>query len=354
MDINFVIQLILDMAKESVVKNLTRSETVLQILKSLGIETKPATNEFETLYTYTLIEYGIYKPKPILEFFRNEFIKEAFRHSFYENDPSIIQLEANNIVEWNNETKELGYIDYDPRQELDEFSSKFRSIVSQARTPLDAEQYTKIVEIHNTLDHVKEVVENLKSETTTAQQIARDKPKYWEFLFTLELLRTRLAETRREFSDLRRGLVFRKSKILTGLEFSNWGQGMMNDLTSIIHILKIATTEELTISWGPLGKPGDPIEIQRAVNKIATACNELLEWEAEIRFTKFPEPFDNIKDLFQGWAQKYLDEIEKIPLEIGHIISAEREGTYHINLVFEEPSNIQDVNGAIENLLAKY
>ncbi len=353
MDINLVIQIILEMAKEAVVKNLSKSETVLRVLKKVNIGTKSVSNDFETIYVYTLIEYGVYKPKQILEFFRHDLIREAFKKSFYKNDPSILEVEADNIFELNNETNFLGYLDYDPRQELSEFSIKFRCIVNQARNPQEAEQFSKIIEIHKSIERVENIIESLKSETTTAQQIAQNQPEYWEFLLTLELLRTRLADIRRNSVELRRGLIFQKTKYLTQLEFSNWAQGMLDDLIIMIHILKVATTEELMSAWGAYGEPGNPIEIQKAVNTITTTCEKILEWEIELRFTKFPEPIENLKALFQGWAEKYLDEVEKIPSEIGRIINNEKEGTHYINLVFEEPNNIQEVNEAINKFMKR-
>ena len=46
----------------------------------------------------------MFKPAPILDFFRNEFIRKAFRQAFYENNLSILDKEAEGIIEWNQET----------------------------------------------------------------------------------------------------------------------------------------------------------------------------------------------------------------------------------------------------------
>src|SRR5579859_2983444 len=100
-EISTVIDTIVPMAFESVAKNLDRNETVLRVLQRLNIDKLPSHNDFETLYAYALVEYGIFKPKAILGFFRNEYIREAFRQSFYENDPSILAKEAAGIQEWN-------------------------------------------------------------------------------------------------------------------------------------------------------------------------------------------------------------------------------------------------------------
>lgn len=350
-EISTVIDTIIPMAIESITKNLDRSETVLRTLQRLKIDKQPASNDFETIYVYALVEYGVFKPKAILNFFRNTYIREAFRQSLYENDPDILAKEAEGIKAWNEETRQLGQLNHDIHRELTEFKSTFKQIVNLARTPSEAEQSHKIDELHHIIVDIQKRVKSLSEESSTAQQIARDRPEYWEFLLTMELIRPRISVLRREFSDLKRGLIFRPSRTLEGYEFTNWAKQKMQDLIAIINLLNTASTEELMASWGEPGQPGDVFEIKRAVDKIAFGCNALLDWEIDLHFTDFPPEFDNIKQKLEGWAENYLAEIERIPSEIGKVISQPNpQGTHQIDLVFEAPVNANEVIIEIERL----
>ena len=65
---------------ELVKDKVKRQEGVLRVLSKLGFKLdSPPTNDFDGVYAYTLVVYGIDKPKPILEFFRHGYIKNAFR-----------------------------------------------------------------------------------------------------------------------------------------------------------------------------------------------------------------------------------------------------------------------------------
>src|SRR6266540_7218738 len=61
-----------------------------------------------------------------------------------------------------------------------------------------------------------------ESETDNARRIAFEKPRFWEYLLTAELLKTRSQIIKREFYELDRGVLFRRSKRLDGMEFAKW------------------------------------------------------------------------------------------------------------------------------------
>lgn len=112
-----------------------RSERILEILNAIGLkQDAPPANEFDGVYAYTLVVYGIDKPKPILEFFRHQFIKDAFRKSFEQRDTSILEKETEQFLDWNEVGKELIKLDCDPRREFAEFREQFITATNLTRT----------------------------------------------------------------------------------------------------------------------------------------------------------------------------------------------------------------------------
>lgn len=180
-ELSMITSMILEMGVDAAKKNLGRRETVISILKRLNLEVAPAADDFDAIYVYTLVEYGVDKPEPILNFFRNEFIQKAFRKSFYENNPSVLEKEAEGIIEWSEETRQLGYIDYDPRNEFASFTAVFNQIVDNLRSPAEVKRDQKINDVHenteeiikklnkaNNLDAIREVI---RQEFATLNQV---------------------------------------------------------------------------------------------------------------------------------------------------------------------------------------
>jgi tetratricopeptide (TPR) repeat protein len=122
---------ILELAKEKG----KRSEKILKALNAIGIkQDAPLDKGFDGVYAYTLVVYGIDKPKPILEFFRHEFIKSVFRKSFEQRDISILEKETESFLDWNDIGKEILAIDYDPKREFVDFTKQFILAAKLTRT----------------------------------------------------------------------------------------------------------------------------------------------------------------------------------------------------------------------------
>src|SRR6476620_11246911 len=85
-----------------------RQEAVIQLLKRLHLAPDVPPVDFQGLYAYTLVEYCYGKPEPIVNFFRNEYIREAFRRAFDTGDIAYLNEEADEIKQWNDETGVLG------------------------------------------------------------------------------------------------------------------------------------------------------------------------------------------------------------------------------------------------------
>ncbi|MGB3478061.1 MAG: ATP-binding protein [bacterium] len=189
-----------------------------------------------------------------------------------------------------------------------------------------------------------ELRKEFERETEKALQLALNQPDYWEYLLTAELLETKVAVIKRNFLDLERGLIYKQAKHMSEVDFLNWIASKCTDLTSLIDLLKTATTEEVPKSWGKSGEPGDPLDIKRAVGKVVSGCNELLEWESDLRSVIPPSSFTPLKQKMAGWTLQSFKQIEALP---GKILKPferpDPKGQYDIEIIFEPPPNINEV-----------
>lgn len=189
------------------------------------------------------------------------------------------------------------------------------------------------------------------SESQRVQQIAQEKPKYWEFLLTAELLRDRLSTLKLRLDTARNGGLFRPTKTIRGLEFPTWAQERIHDWLRIVEVIRPLVTEKLTASWGPLGVPGNAIQIKQVVDEVAGACEHIVELEATLSATSVPASLGRLLETMKGWGHHLLEELERLPVEIERPLrEANPGGTYHIQLSFREPPGLPAFSEEVERL----
>ena len=137
-------------------KSANKNEKVLKVLDALGLKPGTPDENFVSVYAYTLIEYGIEKPQPVLNFFRHEDIQKAFQQAFEKNQPSILHQEAEHLIEWNKIGDELREQNIDPRLEFAGFTLVFHKMVDLTRTPAEARLERKVNEIAEEMQLIKE------------------------------------------------------------------------------------------------------------------------------------------------------------------------------------------------------
>ncbi|PFD12443.1 NTPase (NACHT family), partial [Bacillus thuringiensis] len=100
------------------------------------------------VYAYTLVEFGVGQPDIVLEFFRDDIVKETFQNAFNNTDPSFFLKESQEILEWHELGKEFKEIDSDPRRWFAEFSAIFSAIVDKTRTPAEVRRDHLLSDLH--------------------------------------------------------------------------------------------------------------------------------------------------------------------------------------------------------------
>ncbi|MGK7874355.1 MAG: NACHT domain-containing protein [Xenococcaceae cyanobacterium] len=154
----------------SAVQNqLIRNETVLKVLYKFKLTPDNPPNDVESLYRFTLVEYGVGKPKPILELFRQKEIQEAFSKAFGQNNPSILLKEVENYIEGYALGDEIKKQNIDCKREFAEFSALFIEIAKRAQTPTEILQVHQLDKLQDSLGTIREQLERLKIEEIQAK-----------------------------------------------------------------------------------------------------------------------------------------------------------------------------------------
>jgi predicted NACHT family NTPase/formylglycine-generating enzyme required for sulfatase activity len=128
-------------------KSANRKDKILGILNNVGLTSGSPDPNFDSVYAHTLVEYGIDKPKPILDFFRHKDIRKAFQQSFGTEDFSILNREAETLIEWHRIGDDLREQNIDPRLEFARFALVFNAMVDRTRTPVQTRSEQKLDKI---------------------------------------------------------------------------------------------------------------------------------------------------------------------------------------------------------------
>lgn len=81
-----LIDAILGTATAQLQDRIQRSEAVIKLLKRLNLDPDHPRPDFSFIYQYALVEYGVGKPKPVLDLFRHPEIQQTFRQAFKQNN----------------------------------------------------------------------------------------------------------------------------------------------------------------------------------------------------------------------------------------------------------------------------
>lgn len=190
-----------------------------------------------------------------------------------------------------------------------------------------------------------------EGESDLALQLVLNQPDFWEYLLTAELLQLKMAQITRAYADLNKGLLYKGIVRMSGADFLNWASTRGNDLGSLINLLKATITEEMPASWRAQSESGDPLEIKRAVEKIVSACNELVQWEIDLRSVVPPDAFVPLKQMMEGWTSQPIKQIEKLATKLREPFEQPNpKEEYAVEIVFEAPPNVDEAIAEIERL----
>jgi hypothetical protein len=197
---------------------------------------------------------------------------------------------------------------------------------------------------------------DLANEPDKVKQIAINKPPFWEFLFSGELLKARLVEINRSYNELDKGLIFKRSKKYNLAELVQWIGSSMTDFQRIIEIFKKTFEVELINAYGAPGVAGNIFEIKFCIDKIISICKELLAWEYDLQGIIAPEEMKEIVQLLKGWSKFLINEINKFPGLIEQSFIPENiteDGTINISLKLPSPPGVDRISEILEEVTEK-
>ncbi|GAB1542009.1 hypothetical protein NUACC21_46820 [Scytonema sp. NUACC21] len=168
-----IINAISGIASPLIKDKLQRNEIVIKLLNQFNLAPEHPPADFSGVYAYALVEYGVGKPKPFLELFRHEQIKQAFRKVLDHNNPSILLSEVDTFVDAYALGDEIKTLGLDIIREVAAFATVFIEVAKRSRTPSDALMSQQISSLHKRIAAIIEQLDRLPTLEGIRTEMAR-------------------------------------------------------------------------------------------------------------------------------------------------------------------------------------
>ncbi|MGI0490714.1 NACHT domain-containing protein [Alkalinema pantanalense CENA528] len=151
------------MGSQLVKDKLQRNEHVIRFLKQLGLSPEQPPADFEGVYAYALVEYGVGKPKPCLEIFRQSEIRKIFRTAFGDNNARRWLRSGEQFLDQSEIGQAVRSIGLDPKRELAAFAACFITVTKQTRNPSEVLLSHQVSSVQQQIQQVIERLDRLPS-----------------------------------------------------------------------------------------------------------------------------------------------------------------------------------------------
>ena len=171
---------LIDMLFEKVMEGINRNERVIQLFKRLNLDPDHPPADFTGVYQYALVEYGVGKPRPVLEIFRQTKIQTLFREALEHNTPSILLKNGEDFLADHPLQGDLQANNIDVRREFYAFAAVFIEVAKRTRTPAEILAQQKLESLHRQIGSLQERLNRLPTiegmRTEMARLAAQDYP----------------------------------------------------------------------------------------------------------------------------------------------------------------------------------
>ncbi len=152
---------------------LQRSEWVIKLLKQLKLDPNHPPADFAGVYQYALVEYGVGKPRPCLEIFRQPEIQGIFRQALEQNNPALWLKAGEDWLERAPLQSQIQALGLDPKRELAAFAAVFIEVAKRTRTPAEVLSTHQLASLHRQVGEVLDRIERLPTLEGVRTEMAR-------------------------------------------------------------------------------------------------------------------------------------------------------------------------------------
>ncbi|MDJ0703029.1 MAG: NACHT domain-containing protein [Leptolyngbyaceae cyanobacterium MO_188.B28] len=164
---------LMNMLFDSAMESISRSERIIKLLKRLNLDPDHPPEDFSGVYQYALVQYGVGKPRPVLEIFRQLEIQQLFREALAQNNPNLLLKRGEAFLAEHSLQTDLQARQIDVRREFYEFATVFIEVAKRTRTPAEILTNQKLESLHRQIGSLQERLNRLPTLEGMRTEMAR-------------------------------------------------------------------------------------------------------------------------------------------------------------------------------------
>ncbi len=164
---------LMDLLFDTAMESISRNERIIKLLKKLNLDPDHPPEDFSGVYQYALVEYGLGKPRPVLEIFRQSEIQQLFREALEHNTPSRLLKHGEAFLAGQALQAELQANQIDVRREFYEFAAVFIEVAKRTRTPAEILTNQKLESLHRQIGTLQNRLNRLPTLEGIRTEMAR-------------------------------------------------------------------------------------------------------------------------------------------------------------------------------------
>ncbi|MEM1293565.1 MAG: NACHT domain-containing protein, partial [Cyanobacteria bacterium P01_H01_bin.162] len=154
-------------------ESISRNERIIQLLKKLNLDPDHPPSDFEAVYKYALVEYGVGKPRSVVEIFRQKEIQDLFRKAFEQRNTALLINQAETQWAQQQLPANTQTVHIDVRRECLEFSTIFVKVAYRTQTPAEVLARQQVTSLQQELTVMRERMNRLPTLEGFRTEIAR-------------------------------------------------------------------------------------------------------------------------------------------------------------------------------------
>lgn len=143
-ELSMVVGAIVEVVVDAGLEQAEKSATIARVLKRLNYDPEAKPTDFDTAYVFALAEYGITRPKEVVQLFSHDFVRREFRRAFETGRSELAFMAVENLLSWSELNQHFRELDISAEPQLREFTQVFQQVVDRTRTVTETRVENKI------------------------------------------------------------------------------------------------------------------------------------------------------------------------------------------------------------------
>ncbi len=211
-------------------------------------------------------------------------------------------------------------------------------------------------------ENLNETLKEFNNYPIIIKRIIIDKPDFWGYRLTAELMRFFNDPIFRKLQDLEDGLYIKEPEHISMDKAFNWTHDLLNEMPRLVDPA-IQLLERLSMSWGQPNKDVNLNEIHHITKLISDYLKYVISFEEKIRFTIVPDEYVKIVTLFSNLIGSQVKKMAEIPNQLDEIVKLSifydenpenAPDKFEREIIFETPEGLEnDFNKELKYLSRK-